>query len=116
MGQHEYTGLVGPDDEIMTIEEFESFGTFLHNILSMNWAYCGVHYKRPAVAFPEKCRVGKYARSVIYYVSGWTLYKMSAVLAIGFGGEHCLGGKTEKDAGLPTSLVERRKGVWPSGS
>ena len=86
----------------------------------MSWLYCGVHCEHPAVAFPEKCPVGKCACSVIYYVSGWTLCKMSAALTIGvmqrelyftFARDHCLDGKTAKDAGLPTSLVERRKRI-----
>ena len=80
MKQYESVGL---RDEIMSRVQFGCLGAFLHNILFMNWAYCGVDCDRPAVAFPEKCLVGKYARGVIYYVAGWTLYKMSKALTIG---------------------------------
>ena len=109
---------VGLHEDIMTRIQLGCLGTFLHNILFVNWSYCGVQCDRPAVSFSEKCLVGKYAHNVIYYVSGWTLYKMSKALTIGkmqreqyfnFAREQCLDARSAKDAGLPTSIVERRK-------
>ena len=38
--------------------------------------------ERPLVTMPEQCLVGKYARSVVYYVAGWTLHSLSLARTI----------------------------------
>lgn len=76
------------------------------------------NYEKPLVRFPKECLVGKYAKPVIYYVAGWTLYSTSKALTIAqskrtiyfeFALAHSVNESSAKDAGLPTAYVNRRK-------
>lgn len=115
MEQHVNVGL---DEEKFTKQKFGFFGLGLMNALFMNWSVSWMDSTRPAVEFPERCLVGKYARRVIYYCAGWTLYSMSRALTIAksqrqiyfdFVKENTLDVDSAKEQGLPTSVVERRK-------
>ena len=98
---------------------FGCFGELLHIVLFTEWSHSAIDDGRPAVSFPEKNLVGKYAKNVVYYVAGWTLYSASKALTIAaakremyaaFARAHSLE-PTEaiNNANLPTSQVERRK-------
>ncbi len=52
---------------------FGNLGRFLHHVMFMTWSHSICGSEKPPVEFPVDCLVGKYARPVIYYVSGWTL-------------------------------------------
>ena len=70
------------------------------------------------MSYPEECLVGKYARPVIYYVAGWTLFSASKAATIAasnreiyfaFARAHKLQKDEAKSKKLPISQVERRK-------
>ena len=97
---------------------FRHFGVYLHNALFFNWSYLAADSERPQVSFPEECLVGRFARPVIYYVAGWILHGMKQAKGVAqtekqmffdFVAHNCLNAESAKMAGLPTSLVERRK-------
>jgi len=57
-----------------------NLGIFLHHMMFMTWSHSKCGSEKPSVEFPVDCLVGIYARPVIYYVSGWTLYSVSKAL------------------------------------
>ena len=70
--------------------------------------------ERPPVTLPEGCLVGKYARSVAYYVAGWTVRSLSVALTIAkdkravyqtFAEQHTIREKEVKDQDVSVSLV-----------
>lgn len=116
MEQYDSLGL--KDSSEMTKIRFGRFGIYLYHVLFMNWSYRAADCERPPIIILDKCLVGKYAKNVVYYVSGWTLQSMSLAKTIAkgnqqlyfdFARDHSLDADTAKQAGLPTSLVERRK-------
>ena len=46
------------------------------------WVRASANVERSSAQIPDKVRLGKYARPVIYYVAGWTLYSASRALTI----------------------------------
>lgn len=97
---------------------FGNLGRFLHHVMFMTWSHSICGSEKPPVEFPVDCLVGKYARPVIYYVSGWTLYSVSKALTtarekrplfLEFSMANSIDEDTAKSSGLPTSLVEKRK-------
>ena len=61
---------------------FGRFGELLHIILFTEWSHSTIDDGRPAVSFPEKNLVGKYAKTVVYYMARWTLSSASKALTI----------------------------------
>ena len=99
-------------------KSFGDLGAFLHVVLFMSWSHSVCKFEKPPVEFPTDCLVGKYARPVIYYVAGWTLYKASKALTIAkdkrsiyfdFARMQSISEDDAHDMGLPTHLVDRRK-------
>ncbi len=99
-------------------DQFGLLGSFLHNQLFMEWCHSSIDDERPPIAMPDICLVNKWARPVIYYVAGWTLYSASKALTIAekkrgvyriFAQAHSQEKDEAKNANLPTSLVEKRK-------
>ena len=97
---------------------FGSYGVYLHNALFFNWSYSAADSECPAVSFPEGCLVGRFARPVIYYVARWIVFSMKLARGIAsaerqmfsdFVAHNSLDAEVAKSAGLPTSLVDRRK-------
>ena len=97
---------------------FGHLGGFLHVSIFMAWSNLVSNYEKPPVQFPTDCLVGKYAKPVIYYVAGWTIFRASKALTIArakrsiyfdFASAHSVNESAAKNAGLPTSLVDKRK-------
>ena len=102
----------------MSENTFARFGILLHNLLFMSWSFSAVDSERTPITVPRENLVGKYARVVIYYVAGWTLYSMSRAKTVarekrkmyfGFVQDNRMERDEANEASLPTSLVERRK-------
>jgi hypothetical protein len=55
---------------------------FLHTSLFMAWLHLVCNRKKPSVELPSDCLVGYFARPVIYYAAGWTIYKASKALTV----------------------------------
>ena len=73
--------------------------------------------ERPPVTMPEQCLVGKYARTVVYYVAGWTLHSLSLARTIArnmqplyrrFSDQHIINEEVAAAEDLPVSLVKKR--------
>ena len=93
---------------------FGRLGEFLNNTLFMEWSRSAVDNERPPVSFPNECLVGKYARTVVYYVAGWTISSASKALTvatkkramyISFAKAHSLEMEEAKLRKLPTAVV-----------
>ena len=86
----------------------------------MSWSFSAVDLERTPITVPRENLVGKYARVVIYYVAGWTLYSMSRAKTVarekrkmyfGFVWDERMERDEANKASLPTSLVEIQKGM-----
>merc|ERR1711862_824904 len=95
--------------------KIKSLGVYLHNALLFGWMHS--NSEKPDIEIPEKSLIGKYARRVLYYVSGWTLHSMSKAKTIAksqrrictqFAEMHSLSEDEAKEQGLPIGLVQRR--------
>ena len=114
----EFSGIGEGTGINLTEEYFRYFGTWLYNILFEEWSYCAMDSEKPPVTIPTECLVDKYARRVIYYVSGWTLHSLSKALTIAkdkrgiyqrLSMNHCLEVDEAIELNLPISVVQRRK-------
>ena len=113
--EYDSTGLV----DVLTEEKFGHLGRFVHTLLFTTWLAKVCDNEKPPIEVPVDCLVGKYAQPVIYYVAGWTLFSASKALTVAenkrpvhrrFADAQCMiSGGEAKSAGLPTSLVDRRK-------
>ena len=65
MEQYESVGL---DKEQMLVEMFGHCSVYLVNTKKINWSYSACDCNPPDVVLPNKCLVGKYLRTIIYYV------------------------------------------------
>lgn len=105
--------------DVLSEEKFGNLGRFVHVLLFMTWLAKVCDYEKPPIEVPVDCLVGKYAQPVIYYVAGWTLFRATKALTVAenkkpmhrrFADAHSMiSGDDAKSAGLPTSLVDRRK-------
>ena len=102
----------------ITHRKFGALGLFSHNLLFMEWSHSAIDNEKPQVSFPEECLVKKYARPVLYFVSGWVLHSASKALTVAvskqakylaFVRARSLGKEGATEAGLPVSLIKRRK-------
>ena len=79
MNEYDSTGLLEKDIPKLI---FGHLGGFLHVAIFMAWWNLVSNYEKPPVRFPTDCIVGKYAKPVIYYVAGWTIFRASKALTI----------------------------------
>jgi hypothetical protein len=114
MNEYDRTGLYPTISKI----SFVNLGRFLHQVLFNEMMHLVCNYKNSPVEFPVNCLVGKYARPVLYYIAGWTLYSASKVLTgakvkrptyYRFAATHSIMENRAKMMGLPTSLIKKRK-------
>jgi hypothetical protein len=114
MNKYDSTGLYPTISKISIVH----LGRFLHQALFYEMMDLVCNYEKPPVKFPVDCLVGKYARPVLYYVAGWTLYSASKALNVSkdkrptyyrFAATECIMESKAKMMGLPTSLVKKRK-------
>ncbi len=114
MNEYDSTGLYPMISKI----SFGHLGRFLHQALFNEMMHLEFNYKKPPVEFPVDCLVGKYARSVLYYIARWMLYSGSKAITVSkdkrptyyrFAATQCIMESKAKMKGLPTSLVKRRK-------
>jgi hypothetical protein len=115
IGHHE--SFLGAEAESFPVEKYRYFGSFLYDVLFDCWAFRSMEGERPPVTLPQKCLVGKYARPVVYYVSGWTMHSLSLAKTIGkamrplyarFAEQHSIGEKAALEKFMPVSLVQKR--------
>jgi hypothetical protein len=104
--------------EVISKVSFGHLGRFLYNIIFMAWTRLVCGHTKPPVEFLVDCLVSKHARPVIYYVTGWTLYRASKALTIAkdkrpvfhqFADVHSIDKDSSKSMSLPTSLIDRWK-------
>jgi hypothetical protein len=116
MEEYDASGL--PHAKVSRIA-FGHLGRFLHHVMYMVWLHSVCNHDKPQVEFLDDCLVGKYARLVIYYVAGWTLYSASKALTVArdkrllfykFSESQSIKEDMAKNMDLPTSFVDRRKG------
>lgn len=79
MNEYDSSGLLEKDIPKLM---FGHLGAFLHLSVFMAWSNLVSNYEKPPVRFPAECLVGKYAKPVIYYVAGWTIFRASKALTI----------------------------------
>lgn len=110
-------GTVGVENQLDR-KKFGALGSFLCNILYLDWSQCSVECEKPQVSFPGESLVGKYARPMVYYVAGWTLVSASQALTIALGKReiyftfaraHTITREQAVQLELPTGVVDRRK-------
>ena len=102
--------LVNSDGVDLERDKAGRLGQFLFNTTYQAWVRASASAERPPVQIPGKVKLGKYARPVIYYVAGWTLYSASRALTISLH-EREKYNTTKEDAEkekLPINLVEKR--------
>jgi hypothetical protein len=113
MNKYNSTGLYQTISKI----SFGHLGRFQHQALFNEMMHLVCNYEKPPVEFPVDCLVGKYARPVLYYIAGWTLYSASKALTVSkdkrptyyrFAAMQCIIESNAMIMGLPTSIVERR--------
>ncbi len=99
---------------------FGHLSGFLHTSLFMAWSHLVCDREKPSVKLPSNCLVGYFAIPVIYFVAGWTIYKVYKALTVARGKSpvyyrlqicscaeyQC---KFGKSIGLTTDLVDRRQ-------
>ena len=87
-------------------------------VMYHEWTHTAIDSERPSVEIPGGVAVNRYARRVIYYVSGWTLFSALRALTITgtergkyfvFVQAHSIGKVAVQDANLPISIIEKRK-------
>lgn len=109
--------LVNSDGVDLERDKAGRLGQFLFNTTYQAWVRASASAERPPVQIPGKVKLGKYARPVIYYVAGWTLYSASRALTISvqerekFSQFAQRNNTTKEDAekdNLPIDLVEKR--------
>ena len=110
--------IVETDDDVdLGRDKAGRLGQYLHNIIYQEWVRTSADGERPPVQIPGKVKLGKYARPVIYYVAGWTLYSASRALTISVKEREIYfsfvrrNNTTKEDAEkakLPIDLVEKR--------
>ena len=113
--EYDSTGLV----DVLTGEKFGHLGRFVHTLFFTTWLAKVCDNEKPPIEVPVDCLVGKYAQPVIYYVAGWTLFRATKALTVAENkrpmhrrfadAQSMINGGEAKSAGLPTSLVDRRK-------
>jgi len=120
--QYESIGVSGIRDpghkSYMSEYMFRYFGSFLHDCMMLEWAFCAIDSERPSVSITGEDLVSKYAKKVIYYVASWTLLSMSKALTVAkkdrgiyhrLAANHKMEESEAREAGLEISLVLRRK-------
>ena len=109
--------LVDSDDVDLGRDKAGRLGQYLHTTIYQAWVRASAYAERPPVQIPGQVKLGKYARPVIYYVAGWTLYSASRALTISLQErEKCFqfvqrNNTTKEDAEkdkLPIDIVEKR--------
>ena len=70
------------DDVNLGQDKAGRLGQYLHTTIYQAWVRASAYAECPPVQIPGQVKLGKYARPVIYYVVGWTLYSASRALTI----------------------------------
>ena len=110
--------LHGADSTSFPTDKYRYFDSFLFDLMFDCWSLNSMDTERPPVTTPDQCLVVKYARPIVYYVAGWTLYNLSLAWTIArdmrplycrFVDQHMISKEAAAAEDLPVSLVTKRR-------
>ncbi|KAL9184799.1 hypothetical protein ACHAXT_002576 [Thalassiosira profunda] len=113
-----HSSIALPDAQRLSPSAFGYFGVWLFNCMFAVWQLLLVEDEKADIEIPTANLVGKYSRSVVYYVAGWALQRTSLALLApdrekakyhAFAKSHCLSKADAKAKSLPCALVELKE-------